>query len=256
MKWILLVVFGGLGLAALSGGLLWGWNRLPLLQSGAHTTGVVVDQKERISSRTGMSQKSATSFGSTINYYPIVEFTDDSGETHRFEGSTGGGGKPIIATGTEVGVVYDPTDPSKAQIDSFAQFWLGPLVVAVCGLIFLLMGVGGFFLMGGSDRRMEEQAEMMQRERLVFASEAPTFEGTILRTEERPPGSGRYVFVCRGTRPGSVVDEEFASDFFPFDPGPFYRGRKVIIHIDPAKPDVYFVNINTLLPEIMKNRQQ
>ncbi len=254
MKWILLVVFGGLGLAALLGGLIWGWNRVPLFQSGVRTTGVVVAQEETISARTSVGRHLNNS-REAVNYNPIVEFTDSNGETHRFVGSTGGEGKPIIETGTEVEVIYDPADPNKAQIGSFEQFWLGPVVIAVCGVIFLLMGVGGFFLMGGSDRRLEEQAEMMQRERLVFDSAAPTFEGIIVRTEERPPGSGRYVFVCRGTRPGSVFDQEFISDFLPFDPGPRYRGRKVTIHLDPAEPDLYFIDINALLPEIMESRK-
>ena len=254
MKWILLVLFGGLGLAALLGGLLWGWNRLPLFQSGARTTGVVVGQEETVSARASIGRHLNYSREAT-GYSPIVEFTDNDGEKHRFVGSTGGEGKPIIETGTEVEVIYDPADPGKAQIGSFEQFWLGPVAVAVCGLIFLLMGVGGFFLMGGSDRRLEEQAEMMQRERLVFASEAPVFEGTIIRVEENPAGSGRYVFVCRGTRPGAVFAEEFVSDFLPFDPGPRYRGRKVTIRIDPAQPDIYLIDINALLPEIMESRK-
>jgi hypothetical protein len=254
MKWVLLAVFGGLGLAALLGGLLWGWNRIPLFQSGARTTGVVVGQEETVSARAKVGRHLSGS-QETIRYSPIVEFSDNNAETQRFVASTGGEGKPIIATGTEVEVIYDPADPSKAQIGSFEQFWLGPVVVAVCGLIFLLMGVGGFFLMGGSDRRLEEQAAMMRRERLIFASGAPVFEGSIVRTEERPPGSGRYVFVCKGARPGAVVAEEFVSDFLPFDPGQRYRGRKVTIHIDPTEPDLYFVDINTLLPEIMESRR-
>lgn len=255
MKWILLLLFGGLGLAALSGGLLWGWNRLPLFQNGVRTTGIVVGQEETVSTKSRVG-KHTTDSEDVIIYSPVVEFIDQRAKEHRFVASTGGEGKPIIENGTEVEVIYDPADPNTAQIGSFEQFWLGPVVIAVCGLVLLLMGVGGFFLMGGSDRRMGERAEMMQRERLVFAFEAPTFEGTIARVEENPLGSGRYVFVCRGTRPGSRVAEEFVSDFLPFDPGPRYRGRAITIHLDPANPDTYFVNIDPLLPEIMESRQR
>ncbi len=254
MKWLVLIAFGGIGLATLAGGLLWGWNRLPLFQHGVHTTGTVAGQEETLSTRSGsVSNRVASPFG-VINYNPIVEFTDANGENFRFVGSTGGGGRPVIETGSEVEVIYDPADPHQAQIASFKQFWLGPLVVTVCGLIFLLMGAGSFFLTRDNDRSMEELADMMQRERLLFSSEAPIVSGTIIRAEERPAGSGRYVFICRGIRPGGVFDEEFVSDFLPFDPGPGYRGRNVIIHTDPANQNGYFVNIDALLPEIMNDR--
>ena len=113
MKWILLVLFGGLGLAALSGGLIWGWNRLPLFLSGARTTGVVVGQEETVSARTKVGRHLNYS-EETTSYSPIVEFAANNGETHRFVASTGGEGKPIITTGTEVEVIYDPADPGRS----------------------------------------------------------------------------------------------------------------------------------------------
>ena len=255
MKWALLLLFGGAGLAALVGGLAWGWHRLPLLQSGIRTMGVVVGQSER---RSTASRGSGRRTGSeeVVVYNPVVEFTGASGELHRFTGATGGEGRPLIETGTGVSVIYDPSDPAHAAIASFSQFWLGPLMMAGGGLIFLMMGVGGYLLIAGQDQRMEELAAMMQHEPLVLTPGAPTLQGTIVGAEERPPGSGHYVFVCRGTRPGASADEAFVSEYLPFNPGLRYLGRKVTIHLDPGNPAHYFVNLDALLPEIMEDGQR
>ena len=170
MKWIVLLLFGGLGLGALISGAMWGAKRLPLFQSGLRAHGKVVAQEERVSLET-IGKKNPYS-QKVISYYPVAEFLTETGEKVRFTGSSGGKGKPIIETGTEVEVLYDPANRTNAQISDFSQFWLGPLVVTVCGLIFLLMGVGGFFLMGSHDRIMDERFEMMNRSQLVMNSEA------------------------------------------------------------------------------------
>jgi len=43
--------------------------------------------------------------------------------------------------GEEVTVAYDPAHPGRAAIDSFAESWIVPLVVAGLGLIALLLGL-------------------------------------------------------------------------------------------------------------------
>lgn len=254
MKWLLLLLFGGLGLAAAIGGVMWGLKRQPLARGGVRTKGQVVGQEESVSSTSGRSRHGRSR--SARSYTPIVEFMDGQGVKHRFTGSTGGQGKPIIETGAAVEVIYDPADPSNAQIASFSQFRLGPLTLAVVGGVFLLMGVGGFFLMGSHDRGMQESFEMMDRERLIFDQDARQVQGTVVRSEERPAGSGRYVFVCRARRHGSMPEEEFLSDYFTFDPGRRYAGWRVTIYLDPANDGRYHVDLRELLPEVMRDRKR
>ena len=254
MKWILLMLFGGLGLAAAIGGVMWGLKRLPLFQGGVRVTGRVVGQEETVSAQPG-SRKHGSS--EQARYFePLVEFKDANGGKHRFTGSTGGKGKAIIETGASVDVIYDPQDPSNAQIVSFSQFWLGPLVLTAVGSIFLLMGVGGFFVMGSHDKSMDQLSVTMDRERLLFEQEARTVQGIIVKSEERPLDSGRYVFLCRARRHGSMPEEEFVSDHFTFDPGPRYAGRKVEIYLDPVHDGRYYVDLRPLLPEIVRDRQR
>jgi hypothetical protein len=71
---------------------------------------------------------------------------------------------PEYEIGTRVTVVYQPGDPQQAKILSFSQFWLGPLVVSISGLLFFTMGVGAFFLIGQSDRRMDAVQEVIREQ--------------------------------------------------------------------------------------------
>ncbi len=253
MRWIVLLMFGGLGLAAVIGGISWGLKRQSLVQQGVEARGSVVAQEES-SGSTVSSSRTGSYRNVKKSYNPVVEFVTKEGKTVRFIGSTGGVGEPIIETGTEVKVIYDPAAPESAQIKSFSQFWLGPLVVAVAGIISLFLGVGGFFVMGGIDRSMAKGEAMLNRSMLVFNPEAKVVQGTIIRTEERPENSGRYVFICQAQRPDMSIYEEFPSDYFTFDPGSRYLGRQVDVLLDPADRENYYVKIDPLLPEIMSDR--
>jgi hypothetical protein len=161
MKWMALLIFGGLGLFALVAGVIWGFRRSELFRGGLRTQGVVVDQFKSVSST--VSDEKASSTGVSISYYPVVEFQTERGATIRFRGATGSG-VPDYETGAVVTVVYRPNDPQQAKILSFSQFWLGPLVVTVAGLVLFLMGVGTFFLIGQSERRMDEAQELMRQQ--------------------------------------------------------------------------------------------
>ncbi|CAG0930339.1 Inner membrane protein YmfA [Thermoflexales bacterium] len=66
--------------------------------------------------------------------YPVIEFQTADGRTIQFEGRVGvpwARGK----VGRSVKVLYDPTDPEEAVVDSVVELWFP-------ALIFLLVGLG------------------------------------------------------------------------------------------------------------------
>ena len=76
---------------------------------------------------------------------PVFEFRTAHGVTQRAE-SLQGSGFQGFEVGQEVAVRYDPSDPSKAEVDSFAVLWGLALLRAGFALLFLLMGLAGLLL--------------------------------------------------------------------------------------------------------------
>ena len=93
-----------------------GYVSWQLEQGGERTTGNVVRLEESNSSE-----------GGCCVYSPVVEFTA-GGQTHSFE-SGNASDPPAYDVGEEVSVLYDPANPETAQIDSFFERWLFPIII-------------------------------------------------------------------------------------------------------------------------------
>jgi hypothetical protein len=119
-----------------------------------------------------------------VSFFPVVEFRTSAGTAIRFRGATGNG-VPDYETGQLVAVAYQPDNPQKAQIVSFSQFWLGPIVVTAAGLLFFLMGIGTFFLIGSSDQHQESAQDLMRRQFLTRpdATFSEQFESGVARSD-------------------------------------------------------------------------
>ncbi|RPI78654.1 MAG: DUF3592 domain-containing protein, partial [Desulfobacteraceae bacterium] len=209
MKWVIMILLGSLGLAVLVYGLMWGAKRFSLLKDGLRTQGKVVKIEKSLPVD---ETKSASA-----SYYPIVEFQDRNGATIRFKGSTGSNA-PAYETGVQVPLVYNPRNPSEAQLTTFSQFWLGPLLITLAGLGILFLSYGAFSMMGGKPKSVAELRERMLNEQIKKMSTYPKIEGRI--SDLRKNEYGNYVLICRGTRPGAVTEEEFQSGILNFNPGP------------------------------------
>lgn len=106
--------------------------------------------------------------------------------------------------------------------------------------------------MGGQDREFGSRFEMMRRQALSMSRDGTAVKGTIVRTEPLKGRNGKYLFICKARRPGEAFEEEFESDFFDFNPGSSFVGRNVEIYLDPDNKSNYYVNLDPLLPEIMR----
>jgi hypothetical protein len=98
-----------------------GLNSWRLVQSGGHTTGKVIDME------------ASTSDGSTT-YSPVIDYVVED-ETYRFR-SGSSSNPPAYHVGQRVEMLYDLTDPHKAQINNFWELWLLPIIfipIAVIG---------------------------------------------------------------------------------------------------------------------------
>jgi hypothetical protein len=76
---------------------------------------------------------------------PIFEFHTAEGRLQRAESLLGSGFQGF-AVGETVAVRYDPNDPSRAEIDTFAMLWGLAVLRAGFAMLFLLMGTAGVLL--------------------------------------------------------------------------------------------------------------
>ena len=77
--------------------------------------------------------------------FPVFEFSTPEDTLQQAESLTGTG-LQSFKVGEAVAVRYDPRDPSRAEVDSFAVLWGLALLRAGFALLFLIMGIVGLTL--------------------------------------------------------------------------------------------------------------
>ena len=77
--------------------------------------------------------------GRNAESVPFFEFRTASGQVQRAESWMGSGFQGFEA-GQTIPVRYDPADPAKAEVDTFAVLWGLALLRAGYALLFLIMG--------------------------------------------------------------------------------------------------------------------
>lgn len=121
--WVIVII----GLLVIASGLPSVIQTLDYLNKSKYTSGVVVTNAER-------------DFHNAHFYIPIVEFKTAEGETRQFKSITEYSPQKYF-NGDQVEVIYDPSNPAKADINSSFEIWSESLATIVIGLFFVLIGV-------------------------------------------------------------------------------------------------------------------
>jgi hypothetical protein len=72
-------------------------------------------------------------------FYPHFQFYDSTGQSFTII-SNSGATPPAFHVGQRVPILYDPANPSAAQLATFAELWFLPIVFSVLGLVALAIG--------------------------------------------------------------------------------------------------------------------
>jgi hypothetical protein len=81
------------------------------------------------------------------SFSPLVEFTTPAGATLRFQ-SAFSSRPAMYQVGQTVPVLFNPSDPKKAEIDAWMSRWFQTVVLLGMGGIFLVLGtIGAFFIL-------------------------------------------------------------------------------------------------------------
>jgi hypothetical protein len=102
------------------------------LASTSAADGVVVKVDEVTTSR-----KQET----TSRYYPVVRFVTGSGQVVRYRDHSGAN-PPAYRVGDQVRVLYDPANPQRARLDTWASLWLKAVILLIIGVPLLIFTAG------------------------------------------------------------------------------------------------------------------
>jgi hypothetical protein len=115
---------------------LWGgyaaYTSWQLQTNGETVTGVVVELEEHSDAE-----------GGCCTYVPIVEYSV-KGQQYSIEGDTASN-PPQYEVGEDVSILYDPSDPNKAQINKWTERWLFPIII-IPAMIFASLIVTFFMI--------------------------------------------------------------------------------------------------------------
>lgn len=123
--WMFAVIGGAMTLASA----VFCWRALRLTVFGTRTEGVVV----------GRELSKAERRGPGVAWHPKVRFTTADGREITFTAQAARTAPP--ADGSSITVVYDPKQPDRASLGGFAEVWMLPLLLALFGVPFALIGL-------------------------------------------------------------------------------------------------------------------
>lgn len=217
-------VFGTIGLVFLTVALFSARSDYAFRKGAVSTTGTVVDLE-----RSG---------GNDNTYKPVFEFVDRNDRKHRGVGSVASS-PPAFHRGEEVRVLYNPSDPEGARLDSFLENWFLPVLFGGMGTLFAGVAAGCGLI---AWRRRQT------RSRLI---------GSGIRVQARVNSIDRvFGFRRNGIRPWVIVAQWqhpetrnvylFRSSPIWFDPQPFMRNQSVEVLVNMADPRQYHVDLEFL----------
>jgi len=120
------IIFSTLGIILLTASFFVCKNMKNFIAISEKADGIVVDVVSR-----GAKSRS---------YYPVVSFTARDGREYRFEGGIGSN-PPDYSTHDRLKVLYDPSNPKTASIDTFFQKWFATAILFILGFIFSAIGI-------------------------------------------------------------------------------------------------------------------
>ncbi|RKS87595.1 uncharacterized protein DUF3592 [Orbus hercynius] len=172
-------------------------------------------------------------------YYPILTFTDQTGQTVTFKSNVGTV-EPSYQIGEHIEILYNPAEPDNAAVNNFMAIWGGVIALGLFGIILFGAGIIFFWL---SRRKNKLKRDMVNNGRCVTA----TIESVKIDKSVKVNGRYPYVIMCYWTdrlAPDTVY--RFKSDNIWCNPEPYINKETIPVFIDENNPHRYYVDIGFL----------
>ena len=223
-------VFTIVGLGLLIGSIFAYQNSKSFIEGATTTEGVVT---ELIRSR---------SSDSNSDYYkPVFEFMTSKGETVEIISSTGSN-PPSYSEGEKIKILYMPSDPQSAKIDSFTSLWLLPLILAIIGGVFFI--IGGLLVIMIKLKNKKEQYLLKHGEQIET-----NFQNIELNKSLEINGRNPYYIISQWLNPVTSELHIFKSNNIWFDPSDHINEQSIKVFIDRNNPKQYLMDIS-FLPKV------
>ncbi|MFH0890664.1 MAG: DUF3592 domain-containing protein [Candidatus Liptonbacteria bacterium] len=223
---ILGIIFVGVGLALLGGGVVIYSSTAEFVSQSSRAEGMV----------TGLERSGGS--GSDGSYYPIVVFRSASGEEITFKSNVSNS-PPAHEVGESVEVLYSPEKPEDAKINSFVSIWFGVFILGILGAVFSL--AGGVMVLVQLLKRAKKNWLLISGQR-IRAQFVKCQLNILVKVNNRSP----FVIYAQWKNPMNGEILVFKSEYIWFDPSPFVQGRELEVLIDPQNPKKYWMDVSFL----------
>ena len=221
------VIFSIVGGLMLIGSAYMVYNTNVFLSNAVHETGRVVDLVESRSD-------------DSITYAPVVAFRTASDEAIEFTSSTSSN-PPSFAINEEVDVLFLPSDPHSAKINSFFTLWGGATILGGLGGVFFCVGMG-MTLAGVLGQR--KAAYLKEHGKSIDSEFVEVELNESVAVNDKNP----YRIITEWTDSSTNQHFVFKSANLWQNPSTHIKGRNITVYIDKTNPKKYFMD-TSFLPE-------
>ncbi|WP_115717821.1 DUF3592 domain-containing protein [Gallaecimonas mangrovi] len=171
-------------------------------------------------------------------YHPEVAFKDQYGQNHIFI-SNSGSNPPSYDRGDSVEVIYLPSKPEQARINSFLSVWFVPIICSIFGVVFSAIGWGG---------RAVAVRQTRSIDKLKTQGRAIEANITSAEKDESYSRNGQHPFIifAQWQNPATQEIHVFKSDAIWFDPLPYLDRDVVTVMLAPRDNSQYWMDTRFL----------
>ncbi len=171
-------------------------------------------------------------------YYPEFAFLDAENKLHLIESSSGSY-PPAYEIGEKVTMLYQAEDPDNAKADSLSDLWVGPIVLSILGVAFLLPALIMFIIPVLSGNK----AEKLQRTGQAIKAKIVSIEqNEAISVNGRCP----WRIACQWHNQLENRVYVFYSQNFWFDPEDYIKSDEFTVFIDKSNPKKYWVDTRSI----------
>lgn len=175
---------------------------------------------------------------------PETERVGDMNRQYKYEFGAFG---IVGAVFTFVGAVFTILGTAIGFLTADTDRWLLLMIFGGMGLLFLVIGIIFLTIVIRTNRRRKE---VLEKGYYIYADVMDSFPDMHVRINRIHP----YRVRCRYQDPATGQYHMFTGGMFLYDPEPMIRGRQVPVYLDPADYDTFYIDFDSIMPDVQEHK--